>query len=261
MRHLIAFLCLMVAACSAEVPMGDVQNADPIGQKSQALKACEKKIPRMTPTECAGYGIIFSRGSCADSATDFSNTFAPGTHKSPPYSLCPAPHNSNWSSCLNDFFRSPSSWDNVAGTADYEALMYNGVSPFPANAAYVEAMDSSLQHQMTSAQWSNVSSISYIDVNIAWSTIDFEQIALMFEDTITYETRAGQLNGNIPNGALNFIHMTQKPTGVAWQLSDGIYYHVWLIENDNAMDSTHRGIFIHSITETFGYQYNGTSCP
>lgn len=126
----------------------------------------------------------------------------------------------------------------------------------------MQIVNDSLQNQLTATQWSNVSSISYIDVDVAWSTIDFQQISLMYTDPVTYETRAGQLSGNYPAGTLLYIRSTLQPsTHVAWSKSDVASWRSWFWENDNAIDATHRGVFIQSVTETVGYQYNGSSCP
>jgi hypothetical protein len=263
MRDLKILACLVVAACAAASSTAERSSAELSATAvTQTISFCYKPIPRLTPAHCVSLGVVFSPsggGSCSVAGSDFLLKFTPGSHKQPPYGACPS--GGTFSACTNDFFRAPSSWDTTSGTSDYEALFYAG-TVMSAGAGYVEIIDDSLKNQITTAQWNAITSIAYVDVSVAWSTADSQVISLEYSDAAIAETQAGQLSGNYPNGTLSTFHVTNRPgTTGPWGKADLAGYRDWLVENGNAIDATHRGVFVQSITEQVGFYISGAGCP
>lgn len=230
-----------------------------------AAIACELRVPRCTVGYCGVDYSGYQRGP-----QDFIYYFLAGSHKSPQYSNCPTvPAGYGFPFCTNDNFRSPSSWDTNAGTSDYVYLWYTtsgGPNTAGAQQALDAIFDDSLQRLMYTSDWNAIASISYVDIDVAWSTYNTEGIVLGYDDPINGAAPSSTLlynYGNFPNGTLSYWRLTTDPTTrLPWTKTKFTTWREWDLMNAYTIDYTYPGgLFIQSITETVGFQFNGTSCP
>jgi hypothetical protein len=153
----------------------------------------------------------------------------------------------------------------VASSADYTYVWYatNPVSTI--GAASDAVFDGSLANLMADADWQDITSIDYVDLDVAWSTHNQQSMYLGYSDaeggsssSIVYE-----MTGNYPNGTLLYWRILNDPsTRQAWTKAKFTNWRNWTIHNYSIMDASHPGgLFIQSITETVGFEFNGTSCP
>lgn len=224
---------------------------------------CQIQVPRCYQSTCGGG--IGPEDYQAFNAFDVGVSMLPGTHKSPAYSSCPS--SGGLSTCTDDRFRGGDyfGWDYVAQNADYMYLWY-ATNPVSAPGAGEVVYDQGLRALLGQSQFDAITSIDYVDIDVGWSTYNPQTIELDYGDAASggNGTDTGQrTTGDYPNGTLSYWRLTTDPfTGQPWTKDKFADYRDWWILNGNAIDGAHPGgLFLHSITETVGFEFNGSSCP